>query len=138
MIRRPPRSTLFPYTTLFQSILCRVAFPGGDAFAVFFHSGNVSRSGARARKRERAFICKAIEHTASDRMLGNHSIVRPLVKIQACLLRVQKIDIELQAVYFDFDLGGSTAAQNTLSQVQTFRATNGRVISLDDVDRAEE
>src|SRR5256886_13301054 len=28
MIRRPPRSTLFPYTTLFRS---RAAAPGGDA-----------------------------------------------------------------------------------------------------------
>src|SRR3712207_7423554 len=25
MIRRPPRSTLFPYTTLFRSLLCRMA-----------------------------------------------------------------------------------------------------------------
>src|SRR2546425_4181557 len=25
MIRRPPRSTLFPYTTLFRSLSCRVA-----------------------------------------------------------------------------------------------------------------
>src|SRR2546430_7545693 len=25
MIRRPPRSTLFPYTTLFRSLLCRIA-----------------------------------------------------------------------------------------------------------------
>src|SRR2546425_3181030 len=24
MIRRPPRSTLFPYTTLFRSVLCRL------------------------------------------------------------------------------------------------------------------
>src|SRR3712207_8991063 len=28
MIRRPPRSTLFPYTTLFRSILCFVGPPG--------------------------------------------------------------------------------------------------------------
>src|SRR3712207_7273745 len=28
MIRRPPRSTLFPYTTLFRSV--RFAYPGGD------------------------------------------------------------------------------------------------------------
>src|SRR2546430_4784374 len=29
MIRRPPRSTLFPYTTLFRSIreVCRIRFP---------------------------------------------------------------------------------------------------------------
>src|SRR3712207_7727674 len=28
MIRRPPRSTLFPYTTLFRSVLRRPARPG--------------------------------------------------------------------------------------------------------------
>src|SRR3712207_7573513 len=31
MIRRPPRSTLFPYTTLFRSLL-NMAFFGVDAF----------------------------------------------------------------------------------------------------------
>src|SRR5256885_8037880 len=31
MIRRPPRSTLFPYTTLFRS----VGHDGGDAFVIF-------------------------------------------------------------------------------------------------------
>src|SRR3989441_6243170 len=30
MIRRPPRSTLFPYTTLFRSMSAFVAFPGWD------------------------------------------------------------------------------------------------------------
>src|SRR3712207_7234647 len=29
MIRRPPRSTLFPYTTLFRSDLARLVDPGG-------------------------------------------------------------------------------------------------------------
>src|SRR2546426_4984050 len=32
MIRRPPRSTLFPYTTLFRST-ARVVFSTGDTFA---------------------------------------------------------------------------------------------------------
>src|SRR2546422_4581219 len=41
MIRRPPRSTLFPYTTLFRSIAAR-SFP--DAIA-----HRLSRSGERAR-----------------------------------------------------------------------------------------
>src|SRR5256885_10883604 len=27
MIRRPPRSTLFPYTTLFRSVLCTLLLP---------------------------------------------------------------------------------------------------------------
>src|SRR2546426_4528010 len=31
MIRRPPRSTLFPYTTLFRSLGCGAARPGGGA-----------------------------------------------------------------------------------------------------------
>src|SRR3712207_8774756 len=31
MIRRPPRSTLFPYTTLFRSIKSRIARRGKDA-----------------------------------------------------------------------------------------------------------
>src|SRR2546422_8614757 len=30
MIRRPPRSTLFPYTTLFRSIFARLAPGAGD------------------------------------------------------------------------------------------------------------
>src|SRR5258708_10978929 len=31
MIRRPPRSTLFPYTTLFRSVVDRLAGPSGPA-----------------------------------------------------------------------------------------------------------
>src|SRR3712207_8179406 len=30
MIRRPPRSTLFPYTTLFRSVLVESVAPDGD------------------------------------------------------------------------------------------------------------
>src|SRR5689334_24081600 len=30
MLLRPPRSTLFPYTTLFRSVLNRDDMPGGD------------------------------------------------------------------------------------------------------------
>src|SRR5260221_9919323 len=47
MIRRPPRSTLFPYTTLFRSInccvalLCSIALSGGANFVV---QNNIQRS----------------------------------------------------------------------------------------------
>src|SRR5256885_13043361 len=44
MIRRPPRSTLFPYTTLFRSVLL---LPPGDVRAV----GAVRREAARRRQR---------------------------------------------------------------------------------------
>src|SRR5256885_14028976 len=42
MIRRPPRSTLFPYTTLFRSVLlaARVA-AGGGAFVEQRHVGRL-------------------------------------------------------------------------------------------------
>src|SRR3712207_8031279 len=30
MIRRPPRSTLFPYTTLFRSVVVMTVAPGGE------------------------------------------------------------------------------------------------------------
>src|SRR2546429_4495800 len=43
MIRRPPRSTLFPYTTLFRSRACRSATPSRS-----FRSGAAGRTGGSA------------------------------------------------------------------------------------------
>src|SRR5437870_10694486 len=40
MLRRPPRSTLFPYTTLFRSALC---LSGGGYRAMLFHLGALWR-----------------------------------------------------------------------------------------------
>src|SRR2546430_9219134 len=34
MIRRPPRSTLFPYTTLFRSVQTNIAFRGHPSLAL--------------------------------------------------------------------------------------------------------
>src|SRR5256885_11388921 len=42
MIRRPPRSTLFPYTTLFRSVV-----EGGDVDVVEAGLGNAETSGNR-------------------------------------------------------------------------------------------
>src|SRR5260370_31783657 len=44
MIRRPPRSTLFPYTTLFRSLGCRATRNGGA-----FRGPRSSRRGRPAR-----------------------------------------------------------------------------------------
>src|SRR2546426_4779500 len=43
MIRRPPRSTLFPYTTLFRSLA--IGNPLGEAFAFTVTAGIVSAKG---------------------------------------------------------------------------------------------
>src|SRR3712207_7070304 len=44
MIRRPPRSTLFPYTTLFRSRPSRPARPGGVG-ATWCHRGVAAQRG---------------------------------------------------------------------------------------------
>src|SRR5260370_18156029 len=47
MIRRPPRSTLFPYTTLFRS-----QWPGQPARACFDRRGDRTRGSGGARSEE--------------------------------------------------------------------------------------
>src|SRR2546427_7315006 len=49
MIRRPPRSTLFPYTTLFRSICCERAAALGRPRIAFGQAGE--RSGLQAQPR---------------------------------------------------------------------------------------
>src|SRR5260370_31020185 len=72
MIRRPPRSTLFPYTTLFRSEQDRRA-PGGypDRKFVGFRRGNVLFSkfspglrGIEACKLGQRMSCRSEEHTS--------------------------------------------------------------------------
>src|SRR2546427_6382758 len=48
MIRRPPRSTLFPYTTLFRSHGADGAQDRGDVHAVRPHGGRSGAAGRRA------------------------------------------------------------------------------------------
>src|SRR2546430_3282129 len=53
MIRRPPRSTLFPYTTLFRSREMAAAFPRPDGTAVSTGEGAAPvTASARARSEE--------------------------------------------------------------------------------------
>src|SRR3712207_7434441 len=52
MIRRPPRSTLFPYTTLFRSLPSRTA-PGGRPVRPDRHLGARSEADEAASARER-------------------------------------------------------------------------------------
>src|SRR3712207_7361492 len=68
MIRRPPRSTLFPYTTLFRSLLCPLS---GSAYVVyrrvFCHGNRRSRPGARGEDGvdlPQAATSRSEEHTS--------------------------------------------------------------------------
>src|SRR5256885_9892990 len=51
MIRRPPRSTLFPYTTLFRSVLARML-------------GGLGHDGCQRVRVRPAYIARSEEHTS--------------------------------------------------------------------------
>src|SRR2546422_1876863 len=59
MIRRPPRSTLFPYTTLFRSVVDREGGAGG---------GDARRAAAGGRRR-------VIEDRKSTRLNSSHGYI---------------------------------------------------------------
>src|SRR2546422_9701525 len=72
MIRRPPRSTLFPYTTLFRSIVCGGLPSPMQSIAVAFDGGDTSR---RALERAVQFATVAgstvhLIHASDDREAG--------------------------------------------------------------------
>src|SRR5207249_9163506 len=74
MIRRPPRSTLFPYTTLFRSILN--SFLGSSDSLVFselFHSKNQARSEERfSRNAETDLVCRLLLEKKKNRLADDH------------------------------------------------------------------
>src|SRR5258708_23619290 len=78
MIRRPPRSTLFPYTTLFRSLLARRHADGAAAVMLYRHEhaspspgGGGSHAGAKRRRSE--------EHT-SELQSPDHLVCRLLLE----------------------------------------------------------
>src|SRR5690348_17389847 len=84
MLRRPPRSTLFPYTTLFRSPFDEVAPPAGledriVAAAQAQRSGNATDlESRRARKRTRSRV-RSEEHT-SELQSPVHLVCRLLLE----------------------------------------------------------
>src|SRR5256885_4055533 len=67
MIRRPPRSTLFPYTTLFRSRLIRLTRPcGSSRCSLPSARGRPWRIDRRSRTHteETAVITRSEEHTS--------------------------------------------------------------------------
>src|SRR5256885_2471374 len=62
MIRRPPRSTLFPYTTLFRSLQAEAAPEIGVIHAVLHHRVQVDQF--RLERREPGREVRSEEHTS--------------------------------------------------------------------------
>src|SRR3712207_8269502 len=83
MIRRPPRSTLFPYTTLFRSVAERA---GDDEVQAVGHEAR--RRGARAEQREE-------QHGEAGGLLlrarsGEHTSELPSRQYLVCRLLLEK------------------------------------------------
>src|SRR3712207_7895193 len=64
MIRRPPRSTLFPYTTLFRSEVDRLSGPDGAAVALLEDAVH------RRRERRPDDLAEQLLATAAQQPLG--------------------------------------------------------------------
>src|SRR2546426_10349327 len=67
MIRRPPRSTLFPYTTLFRSSLKDDTEQGGDGAG----GGNNSGSGAEENSNAAAAAMQPVEDMNDHAIRGD-------------------------------------------------------------------
>src|SRR2546427_1258085 len=67
MIRRPPRSTLFPYTTLFRSLLGCSGHAEGVPHRLDLEPG----PGAAPRDPGRAATCRSEEHTSELQSQSN-------------------------------------------------------------------
>src|SRR5687768_17640178 len=80
MIRRPPRSTLFPYTTLFRSRTIRGLFVEGGAESLCGVGVGLAGGGARtARQRECLALIRSEEHT-SELQSRLHLVCRLLLE----------------------------------------------------------
>src|SRR3712207_7798540 len=64
MIRRPPRSTLFPYTTLFRSSLTKSRKPPCCVLTSFQTSATSTNRSREAKSRTLAGLVRSEEHTS--------------------------------------------------------------------------
>src|SRR2546423_2322328 len=100
MIRRPPRSTLFPYTTLFRSRLISVA--SRLAFAFSTSALAISKSGAHVPAfsvARFAFACAAAASKANLRSEEHTSELQSLAYLVCRLLLEKKKNLHITHLY---------------------------------------
>src|SRR5258708_31581595 len=73
MIRRPPRSTLFPYTTLFRSLVLAVQAHAGSSFS--FWRPRAAETALYEQARELARECAIDADRKSTRLNSSHQII---------------------------------------------------------------
>src|SRR3712207_9094874 len=94
MIRRPPRSTLFPYTTLFRSVqgLLRVLLVDADAALHRYGNGNRGLHGGNAMADERR-----LAHEAGPEAALLHAVGRTADVEVDLVVRSEEHTSELQS-----------------------------------------
>src|SRR2546429_6576908 len=90
MIRRPPRSTLFPYTTLFRSHF--LAVPVGTYLVTVEHSGFAKYSA------DVTVDVRSEEHT-SELQSRLHLVCRLLLEKKDAMTRARKLPADAIATY---------------------------------------
>src|SRR5256885_5723180 len=100
MIRRPPRSTLFPYTTLFRS--WSASSPSRDGGTIRFAATSSKPRGLSRRswRNGRARTKRSEEHTSE--------LQSPCNLVCRLLLEKKKLHSDLLLMYLRFILAGCT------------------------------
>src|SRR3989454_8571420 len=84
MIRRPPRSTLFPYTTLFRSVMSGTTFAldrGSERFLTIFHHS----SGYRRNAFPYLSVAASSGTASCNETAGRRKMVRPTARLSVLL-----------------------------------------------------
>src|SRR5690348_18196797 len=93
MIRPPPRSTLFPYTTLFRSMVAQIAIVLQVTAAIALGAAALVLAGALAASRRRrlyeAVVLKVLGATRGDRSEEHTSELQSPVHL-VCRLLLEK------------------------------------------------
>src|SRR5258707_3649117 len=78
MIRRPPRSTLFPYTTLFRSRIHFLPQRGGVVGACRRHDGRSEEHTSELQSRQ-YLVCRLLLEKKKKRIIKIVTYERPLI-----------------------------------------------------------
>src|SRR5258705_2988061 len=90
MIRRPPRSTLFPYTTLFRSLGRRWCHSHGRRGVG--HAGGVARRAAGKRSEEHTSELQSLRHLVCRLLLEKKKKIHKLRTASCRLTRARVVE----------------------------------------------
>ena len=115
-----------------EAVACHVAADVPARVLADFHGGHMCRAGLRAGERERALICKTIQHAPALRVVRDGCVAVHLVEIKSGLLPAHEIHFKLQPADGDRKRRGRFAVQHGHILLHAFRNPHRRVVARDD------